>query len=124
MPDPDRQVRYIGVVRATIAAGILAKGIASGMAISERAEKIAGVPTMFLPDYTGNYGGVAWISTLLCSRGVLVACLWRWARFSPVPVAVGTVFAGGCGSGHGFRRWLWWRARFSPESGHFGARRV
>jgi hypothetical protein len=61
-PDPERKVEYVSIVRTTMAVGGLAKGVALGIEIAQRAEQITGAPTSFLADTTGNYGGVAWIS--------------------------------------------------------------
>jgi hypothetical protein len=61
-PDPNRHVEYVAVVRSTISAGKLARGITLGVEIAQRAEQITGLPTAFLADSTGNYGGVAWLS--------------------------------------------------------------
>jgi len=61
-PDPNRQVEYVAVVRSTVSAGKLARGMALGVEIAQRAEKITGVPTAFVADATGNYGGVAWLT--------------------------------------------------------------
>jgi hypothetical protein len=60
--DPARPAEYATVARTTIAAGKLARGIALGVEISQRAEQITGLPTMFTADATGNYAGVAWLS--------------------------------------------------------------
>jgi len=60
--DPNRPAEYATVARTTIAAGNLARGVALGVEISQRAEQITGLPTMFTADVTGNYGGVAWLS--------------------------------------------------------------
>ena len=61
-PDPDRHPQYIASVRTTIVAGGLAKGIALGIEIAQRAEQITGAPTAFLAGATGNYGGVSWLT--------------------------------------------------------------
>jgi hypothetical protein len=61
-PDPNRHVEYVAAVRSTISAGKLARGIAVGVEIAQRAEQITGLPTAFLADSTGNYGGVAWLT--------------------------------------------------------------
>jgi hypothetical protein len=42
--------------------GGLSRGIAVGVEIAQRAERITGTPTMFLVDTTGAYGGVGWIT--------------------------------------------------------------
>jgi hypothetical protein len=61
-PDPNRHVEYVAAVRSTISAGKLARGIALGIEIAQRAEQITGAPTAFLADSTGNYGGVGWLT--------------------------------------------------------------
>jgi hypothetical protein len=61
-PDPNRHVEYVAAVRTTISGGNLARGIALGVEIAQRAEKITGLPTAFLGDSTGNYGGVTWLT--------------------------------------------------------------
>jgi hypothetical protein len=61
-PDPNREVNYVGAVRAVCANGHLARGMAVGVEIAQRAEAITGTPCMFLADTTGVYGGVAWLS--------------------------------------------------------------
>jgi len=63
-PDPNRPVEYVAIVQAPMCSGKLADGIALGVEISQRAEKITGVPSMFVADATGNYGAVAWLSGL------------------------------------------------------------
>lgn len=44
------------------APGKLVQGIASGVEIAQRAEKVTGVPTMLLAPVTGGWGSLAWIS--------------------------------------------------------------
>jgi hypothetical protein len=61
-PDPSRPVEYVATVQATMCTGKLADGISLGVEIAQRAEKIMGVPSMFVADATGNYGGVAWLT--------------------------------------------------------------
>ena len=61
-PDPDRKPQYVASVRTTIVAGGLAKGMALGVEIAERAKQITGIPTAFLAAATGNYGGVSWLT--------------------------------------------------------------
>lgn len=61
-PDRNRQVEYVATVEATMQAGRLADGMALGVEIAQRAEQITGVPSMFVADATGNYGGVAWLT--------------------------------------------------------------
>lgn len=61
-PDPNRQIEYVTGVRAVCATGNIARGLEVGVEIAQRAEKIAGTPTLFLADVTGTYGGVGWVS--------------------------------------------------------------
>ena len=61
-PDTNRQVEYVAVVRSTIANGQLARGMALGTEIAQQAEAVTGLPTLFLADATGNYGGVRWVT--------------------------------------------------------------
>jgi hypothetical protein len=60
--DPNRQISYVTAVDSTIAGGKLARGMELGVEIAQRASKITGVPTAFLADTTGSYGGVRWIT--------------------------------------------------------------
>jgi hypothetical protein len=60
--DPNRQVTYVTVVESTIAGGKLARGMELGAQIAQRASKITRVPTAFMADTTGSYGGVRWIT--------------------------------------------------------------
>jgi len=61
-PDPNRAIDYVSSVRSTIGGGNLAKGMALGVEIAQRVEALSGLPTLFLADATGNYGGVSWIT--------------------------------------------------------------
>ena len=61
-PDPSRQIEYVTAVRAVCASGSVARGMEIGVEIAQRAEAIAKVPTLFLADSTGTYGGVGWVS--------------------------------------------------------------
>jgi hypothetical protein len=61
-PDPSAPPEYITVVRATCANGHVAAGMAGGVEIAEAASRIGGLPTLFLADGTGEYGGVSWIT--------------------------------------------------------------
>jgi hypothetical protein len=60
--DPTRQIQYVGVIETTVASGKTGRGIELGVEIAQRAEKVTGLPTAFLADTTGNYGGVRWIT--------------------------------------------------------------
>lgn len=61
-PDPSRQIAYGSTVQAVCANGNLAKGMAVGVDIAQHAEKITGVPSLFLVAETGPYGSVMWMS--------------------------------------------------------------
>jgi hypothetical protein len=61
-PDPNRQVEYVTTVRAVCATGNLARGLELGVELAQRVEKITGIPSLFLADVTGIYGGVGWVS--------------------------------------------------------------
>ena len=47
-------------MQAVCASGKLARGVELGIDIAQRAEKIAGAPTLFTINVTGTYGGVGW----------------------------------------------------------------
>lgn len=51
---------YVASARATAANGQLSAALANGVEIAETATRITGVPTMFLVDATGEYGGCRW----------------------------------------------------------------
>jgi hypothetical protein len=57
------QWQYASVVSSVCADGALRKGIELGVQIAQKATEVSGVPTAFLMDTTGAYGGVNWIST-------------------------------------------------------------
>lgn len=61
-PASPAQPEYVTCVYATIANGNLASGVAAGVEIAQRVERITGNPTIFAMDATGNYGGVAWLT--------------------------------------------------------------
>ena len=54
--------QYVSVARAVGANGQLRAALAGGVEIAEASTRITGVPTMFLVDSTGPYGGCAWTS--------------------------------------------------------------
>jgi hypothetical protein len=60
--DPNRQLQYVAVIETTVASGKAGRGMELGVEIAQRAEKVTGIPTAFLADTTGNYGGVRWIT--------------------------------------------------------------
>ena len=61
-PDPSRNVNYASVVATTIKAGKFARGYSLGVEIAQTAEKITGLPSLFVANSTGDYAGVAWVS--------------------------------------------------------------
>ena len=63
-PDPTAaRPAYASVVQATCANGHVAAGMAGGVEIADMAARVGGLPTTFLASTTGEYGGVAWITT-------------------------------------------------------------
>jgi len=56
------QAEYVSSTSSVCANGKLTAGMTSGVEIAQKAEKITGVPTMFVANVTGVYGGVGWIS--------------------------------------------------------------
>ena len=56
------QAEYVTCVYGTIANGNFARGVAAGVEIAQRVERISGSPTIFAMDSTGNYGGVTWLT--------------------------------------------------------------
>ena len=54
--------QYVSVARAVGANGQLRAALAGGVEIAETSTRITGVPSMFLVDTTGPYGGCAWMS--------------------------------------------------------------
>lgn len=60
--DPERELNYVVVNRSTAASGGLAKAMAVGVEIAEKAAQISGNPVMFTADLSGDYGSVAWLS--------------------------------------------------------------
>jgi hypothetical protein len=53
---------YLSVARATAANGQLRAAMAGGIEIAETATRITGVPTTFMVEATGPYGGCRWAS--------------------------------------------------------------
>lgn len=51
---------YVTVARATAANGKLGEAMAAGVEIAEAATRITGIPTSFMVDATGAYGGCRW----------------------------------------------------------------
>ncbi len=54
--------QYVTVAQAVAANGQLRAALAGGVEIAEASTRITGVPTMFVTDATGPYGGCAWMS--------------------------------------------------------------
>jgi hypothetical protein len=54
---------HVAVVQSQLANQCLARGVAAGIAIAERATELSGLPTAFLVGTTGGYGDVAWITS-------------------------------------------------------------
>jgi hypothetical protein len=62
-PDPSAPLpNYVTSARATAANGQLGAALTHGAEIAEAATRITGVPTMFLVDATGAFGGCRWTS--------------------------------------------------------------
>jgi len=62
---PDRSAplpSYVTVARGTMANGRLNDALGVGVEIAEAATRITGIPTAFLLDVTGDYGGCRWQS--------------------------------------------------------------
>jgi hypothetical protein len=58
-PDP-RRYEYSAVVESTLLPGKMAEGLALGVEIAQMVERLSGVPSAFMINNTGNYGGVTW----------------------------------------------------------------
>ncbi len=56
------QAEYVSSTSAVCANGKLTEGMTTGVEIAQQAEKVTGVPTMFVANVTGVYGGVGWFS--------------------------------------------------------------
>jgi len=56
------RAEYVAVVEGIAANGRLSNAIASGIAVAEFATRVGGQETGFLVNFTGAYGGVAWIT--------------------------------------------------------------
>jgi len=61
-PNLNMEVNYVGTVRTVCANGHIAQGLKTGVELAEQAEKVTGVPTLFLVGVTGPYGSVGWSS--------------------------------------------------------------
>ena len=60
--DPERSVNYVSGVVAVCAAGNIERAMTAGVDISQKAEAVTGLPTMFLTAMTGPYGGISWLT--------------------------------------------------------------
>jgi hypothetical protein len=56
------RAEYVSSTNAVCASGKLTEAMTTGVEIAQHAEKITGVPTLFIANVTGVYGGVGWIS--------------------------------------------------------------
>ena len=61
-PDPAQEIQYVGGVVGVIASGNFARGMAAGVEIAQKAEKITGLSTMFGSSLTGPYGSVGFLT--------------------------------------------------------------
>jgi hypothetical protein len=59
---PDRDLKYVSSVQSACANGMLGRGVEVGVEIAQLAESITGVPSLFVMNVTGVYGGVGWLS--------------------------------------------------------------
>ena len=90
--DPNRQVQYVAVIDTILAAGKSVRGMELGVEIAQRAQQTTGIPTAFLADTTGNYGGVRWITGYetvdqLQAAGQALAADTKFAQFVDKEVA-------------------------------------
>ncbi|MGZ4718478.1 MAG: hypothetical protein ACXWCB_17455, partial [Acidimicrobiales bacterium] len=60
--DPERPITYVTGVVATCAAGNIERAMTKGVEIAQKAESVTGLPTMFLSNVTGPYGGISWLT--------------------------------------------------------------
>lgn len=61
--DPDAPLpSYVSSARGTAANGRFGDALSGGIEIAEASTRITGIPTMFLVDSTGAYGGCRWTS--------------------------------------------------------------
>ncbi|MCB1270487.1 MAG: hypothetical protein M9942_09890 [Microthrixaceae bacterium] len=61
--DAGGDFEYATSVRAVLAGGEAARGIAMGVEIAQTAQRITGRPTVFGTAVAGPYGGVGWVTT-------------------------------------------------------------
>lgn len=60
--DPARSYDYVSAVSTVCANGNIARGLAVGAELAERAEQITGSSTLFVAGTTGSYGSVGWLT--------------------------------------------------------------
>lgn len=61
-PDPEANPLYVSSVQAVCATGNIARGMALGVEIAQRADAATGGSTLFMRTVTGPYAGVSWFS--------------------------------------------------------------
>lgn len=61
--DAGAEFEYASAVRAVLAGGAAARGVAMGVEIAKTAQRLTGQPTMFGTAAAGAYGGVGWVTT-------------------------------------------------------------
>lgn len=61
-PDPDANPLYVSSAQAVCAAGNIARGMALGVEIAQRADAATGANTLFMRTVTGPYAGVSWFT--------------------------------------------------------------
>ncbi len=61
-PDPEANPLYVAAAQAVCAGGNIARGMALGVEIAQRAEAATGAGTLFMRTVTGPYAGVAWFT--------------------------------------------------------------
>jgi hypothetical protein len=62
LPRRDVELTHAWSVQALLASGHAAPGIEMGIEISQTAERLTGIPTMFGTALTGTYGAVGWVT--------------------------------------------------------------
>lgn len=87
------------ITSATIANGQYAEAFAWGVEMAQHSESVTGVPTMFLANRFGSFGGVTWIGVQADGAGVDAAndALWSDAEYMKRLGAAGHLFAEGSG---------------------------
>ncbi|MFN8051796.1 MAG: hypothetical protein U0Q22_10190 [Acidimicrobiales bacterium] len=62
VPEPERNLTYVGGVQAVIAGGQVGRAMAAGVELAMTAASITGLQTMFMRNLTGPYGAVGWLT--------------------------------------------------------------